>query len=137
MMKFSGVDGAQDLVLQFMDMIDDRGQYDLLAGAKVSYDADCVLVPTGVNQAILCGPWQRENEDPPKFSLWATKNCFASPTGSLSGRGLAARGGVGQGSYCLHEGLHWTAEGEGWTLSDGRLADTSAALGTLSSELVR
>ena len=127
MMKFSGVDGAQDLVLQFMDMIDARGQYDLLAGAKVSYDADAVLVPTGVNQAILCGPWQRENEDPPKFSLWATKNCFASPTGSLSGRGR----------YCLHEGLHWTAEGEGWTLSDGRLADTSAALGTLSSELVR
>ena len=67
MMKFSGVDGAQDLVLQFMDMIDARGQYDLLAGAKVSYDADAVLVPTGVNQAILCGPWQRENEDPPKF----------------------------------------------------------------------
>ena len=109
MMKFSGVDGAQNLVLQFMDMIDARGQYDLLAGAKVSYDADCVLVPTGLNQAILCGPWQRENEDPPKFSLRATKNCFASPTGSLSGRGLAARGGVGQGSYCCHQGLHGTA----------------------------
>ena len=47
MMKLSGVDGAQDLVLQFMDMIDARGQYDLLAGAKASYDADAVLVPTG------------------------------------------------------------------------------------------
>ena len=79
MMKFSGVDGAQDLVLQFMDMIDARGQYDLLAGAKVSYDADAVLVPTGVNQAILCGPWQRENDDPPKFSFWATKIASLHP----------------------------------------------------------
>ena len=44
-MKFYvGLGGAEDLVLEFIDLVATRGQFDLVAGAKVSFDADAILV---------------------------------------------------------------------------------------------
>ena len=44
---YTGVDNAHELVLEFIDLVSERGQFDLLAGAKVSFDADAVLVSEG------------------------------------------------------------------------------------------
>ena len=44
MKMYVGLRRAEDLVLEFTDIIAARGQYDLLAGAKVSYDGDAILV---------------------------------------------------------------------------------------------
>ena len=41
---YTGVDNAHELVLEFIDLVSERGQFDLLAGAKISFDADAVLV---------------------------------------------------------------------------------------------
>ena len=41
---YAGLDGAEEQVLEFIDLVASRGQFDLLAGAKVSFDADAVLV---------------------------------------------------------------------------------------------
>ena len=47
-MKFYvGLDGAEDLVLEFIDLVAARGQFDLVAGAKISFDADAILVSEG------------------------------------------------------------------------------------------
>ena len=42
-----GVDAAKELVMQFMDLIAARGQRDLVAGAKISYDGAAILVGGG------------------------------------------------------------------------------------------
>ena len=44
---YAGLDGAEEQVLEFIDIVAARGQFDLLAGAKVSFDADAVLVSEG------------------------------------------------------------------------------------------
>ena len=45
---YAGLDGAEQQVLEFIDLVASRGQFDLLAGAKVSFDdADAVLVREG------------------------------------------------------------------------------------------
>ena len=44
---YAGLDGAEEQVLEFIDLVASRGQFDLLAGAKVSFDADAVLVREG------------------------------------------------------------------------------------------
>ena len=44
---YIGLDNAHELVLEFIDLISERGQFDLLAGAKVSFDAGAVLVSEG------------------------------------------------------------------------------------------
>ena len=44
---YTGVDNAHELVLEFIDLVSERGQFDLLASAKVSFDADAVLVSEG------------------------------------------------------------------------------------------
>ena len=44
---YTGVENAHELVLEFIDLVSERGQFDLLAGAKVSFDADAVLVSEG------------------------------------------------------------------------------------------
>ena len=41
---YTGLDNAHELVLDFIDLVSERGQLDVLAGAKVSYDKDAVLV---------------------------------------------------------------------------------------------
>ena len=49
-MKFYvGLDGAEDLVLEFIDLVATRGQFDLVAGAKVSFDVDVILVREGLH----------------------------------------------------------------------------------------
>ena len=52
---YAGLDAAQDLVLDFIDLVAARGQFDLLAGAKVSFDFDAVLVSEGWKGTALCG----------------------------------------------------------------------------------
>ena len=44
---YTGLDSAHELVLEFIDLVSERGQFDLLAGAKVAFDADAVLVSEG------------------------------------------------------------------------------------------
>ena len=44
---YIGLDSAHELVLEFIDLVSERGQFDLLAGAKVAFDADAVLVSEG------------------------------------------------------------------------------------------
>ena len=44
---YVGLDGAENLVLEFIDIVAARGQFDLVAGAKVSFDADAILVSEG------------------------------------------------------------------------------------------
>ena len=44
---YTGVDNAHELVLEFIDLVSERGQFDLLAGAKVAFDVDAVLVSEG------------------------------------------------------------------------------------------
>ena len=46
---YVGLDGAEDLVLEFIDLVATRGQFDLVAGAKVSFDADAILVREGLH----------------------------------------------------------------------------------------
>ena len=50
---YTGVDNAHELVLEFIDLVSERGQFDLLAGAKVSFDADAVLVRDGIKTSAL------------------------------------------------------------------------------------
>ena len=48
------MDNAHELVLEFIDLVSERGQFDLLAGAKVSFDADAVLVSGDKDECSPC-----------------------------------------------------------------------------------
>ena len=44
---YTGVENAHELVLEFIDLVSERGQFDLLSSAKVSTDGHAVLVREG------------------------------------------------------------------------------------------
>ena len=44
---YTGLDNAHELVLDFIDLVSERGQFDLLSSAKVSTDGHAVLVREG------------------------------------------------------------------------------------------
>ena len=46
---YVGLDGAEDLVLEFIDLVATRGQFDLVAGAKISFFDDAILVREGLH----------------------------------------------------------------------------------------
>ena len=70
-MKFYvGLDGAEDLVLEFIDLVATRGQFDLVAGAKVSFDAaDAILVTRGYTGGSL-----RFEQDTLRLH-WVSRTC--------------------------------------------------------------
>ena len=44
---YTGVDNAHELVLEFIDLVSERGQFDLLSSCKVSTDRHAALVREG------------------------------------------------------------------------------------------